>query len=474
MVVVLAACGGGGGGGGDETSRPAAAKAIDLPPGQQAARLAWVASEGGVDRYEVHESRNRSDYKKAGVVTQARYDIQGRGGDEVQIVVVAIGENGAPSPASDPSPIIRFHDAVAAAVATEPSAHRGLAPPAATSDSASEDDPQAPADASEADAEASTPNDDPSTSPSDPEDTANRSVDDEAGEATVLDDAFREWLLGADPRLAAAGPSERAAQWLQARVDEQMNAGVRLVGTGRADADALRELVWQDAAGQLFVSDGAALVTAEDIPAGFEEALRLHPTERFLGLEDLDGDTLGDWLIEDTATGAVYLIDGAILEERDALVEDSSVVEAAQLVGHGDFDGDGRLELLWRQPETDVLLMGPAGDLAAEVPADPLTVLALGEGLEGGELIVADLDGDGRDELIARSSEGELVLLHLAEEAQEGLVGTSLTEATQATRDLDLVASFDLDGDGAAEIAWLDGDQLEVREAWSGDLEPAE
>ena len=80
MVAVLAACGVGGGGGGEENSRPAAAQAIDLPAGQTTARLAWTASEGGVDRYEIHESRNRSNYKKAGVVTQPRYDIQGRGG----------------------------------------------------------------------------------------------------------------------------------------------------------------------------------------------------------------------------------------------------------------------------------------------------------------------------------------------------------------------------------------------------------
>jgi hypothetical protein len=473
MVALLAGCGGGGGGGGDEASRPAAVQAVDLPAGQRTARLAWVASEGGVDRYQVFESRNQSTYKEAGVVTQPRYDIRGRGGDEVRIMVLAIGQNDAKSPASDPSPIIRFHDAVAAAVATEPSAHRGLAPPAATSESASDGDPQAQAAGSEADAGDASPSDDASAGPSDPEGSVEGEPD-EATEATVLDEAFREWLLGADPRLAAAGPSERAGRWLQARVDEQLTAGVRLVGTGRADADALRELVWQDAAGQLLVSDGAALVTADDIPAGFDEGLRLYPTERFVGLEDFDGDALGDWLIEDTTTGAVYLIDGATLEERDALGEDTFASAPVRLVAHGDFDGDGRLDLLWRQPDDDVLLMGPAGDTPAEVLADPITALALGEGLEGGELIVADLDGDGRDELIARSSEGELVLARLSEEAQEGLVGGSLTDAAQATRDLDLVASFDLDGDGAAEIAWLDGDQLEVREAWSGDLDQTE
>ena len=64
LVLLLGACDLGGGGSSTSSggSGVSAATAIDLPPGQSTARLAWAPSAGTVDSYMVFESRNGADY----------------------------------------------------------------------------------------------------------------------------------------------------------------------------------------------------------------------------------------------------------------------------------------------------------------------------------------------------------------------------------------------------------------------------
>ncbi|MGB0617832.1 MAG: FG-GAP repeat domain-containing protein [Myxococcota bacterium] len=448
-LTVLAGCSATGNSGGGSAAADAAL-AVDpiyLDPGQTVAQLAWVPSEGPVENYMVFESRNGSGFAFSTIAVTPSVDIIGAAGDNVRITVVAVSPNGAMSDNSPASPPVIFQAAAEAVVAQN--APQGLAAPVAVATPETELAENEP-DASETDLAANDTPEEPDTDAS--------AVEDEAPALTLLVHSLRALLLGGDARLPEAGLSTDARDWLQARVDAEIAAGVSLAGTGRANDDGLRELVWQDPAGQLFVSDGEEFLDAPDLPATLTEGLRLNATERFVGLADFDGDGLGDWLVEDTVTGDVWIMNDA---DDEAQPPAHALADAA-LAGHGDFDGDGIAELLWVDADRG-LSLSSASLIAPR--------LAEGSGQPAGTtlLAIADLDGNGRDDLLTRADDGTLVLGF----ARDTPAGASIAidwqvGATLPSSALDLIATVDVDEDGAAEIAWLSDGDLEIWTAEGG------
>lgn len=468
LGLLLSGCGGGGSGASPGPSSPAAGAAttIDLAPGQTSAVLGWAPSRGPVDDYLVLQSRNGGAWTFLARVRPPRIEVRGQPGDEIQIMTIAEGSNGSSSDPSPPSPILRFR-----APAPPPASARAGAVTAITSGSSSVAEPLSPSptDAPETSNEATT---DvarrETTAPEHPDARDSSGAEEPTSEAGAarLRLSLRDRLLRADPRFAAHRLSPRAAHWLAERVAEEPTAGVTLVGSGRRDADAWSELVWWDAAGQLFVSDGAATATRDDLSQILEETIRLRATERFAGLVDLDGDATGDWLIEETITGGVWIVDGVTGETRASRV--GAEPGPVRLAGHGDFDGDGRVELVWRRDDDSLFLGREDGEADGEgsmIPVDGLPPLPT-EAL----LAIADFDGDGRDDLATRSTEGRIELLLSRPLAGVGAGFERLAGPEVRIEGLDLMASLDLDGDGAAELVWYGEDALEIWDARRGPL----
>lgn len=459
---------GGGGGGGAPVSAAIAVDPVYLTPGQTTARLAWPASDGPIDSYFVFESRNGSGYAFTTLVSNASTTITGTPGDRVQITVIGVSPSGEVSESSPPSPPMIFQAGASPAVAA-------VVPSGATPITATESasDTRSNGETGSSESEVASTTDDRN---GDEDSLENADAREESTESNRLAQAIRELLLGADARLPESGLSAVASRWLQGQVDQEIAAGVSLAGTGRANDDPLRELVWLDQAGQLFVSDGQNFLDSEDSPSTFEEALRLRATERFVGLADFDGDGRGDWLVEDTVTGEVWMIDGATDESVPSVLHDAD----SRLAGLGDFDGDGRSELLW---------IGTDNRLRVTRPGAYMETMAISAaGPEGFELLaIADLDGNGLDDLLGRNADGSLSMaLALATDSQsmddldsgdpydygDSATGGSpvvlewRSGTSELSDQLDLVATLDVDEDGAAEIAWLNGDSLEI---WTAD-----
>jgi len=456
--------GGGGGGGGGGDPEPST-EPVDLPPGQTVAHLSWRPSEGFVTGYMVFVSRNHGGFDINGIVPSPTVAIDGVPGDEIRITVVAVSEDGHLSPASPPSAEIRFHAAIAPTVATvapPPIVSTGGAPGGDASGAGGDPTPTT---ASNGDAGADSGSDsgtnggataggDPSGE--DPNADPGDSLSDPGTVAARLSVAAREALLLADARLPIASLGAAAASWLEAQVESEVTAGVALVGTALRASDGLRDLVWQDAPGELPVSEAAAPREALEPGATLVAAIRLRATERFVGLADLDGDGLRDWILEDVLTGEAWLRSDDASLDRSARAAHQPL--AARLLGAGDFDGDGQAELLWQNEDRSLAVERPDG---SAVPGLIYGVLPPdGHGL----VAFADLTGDGRDDLIARGEDGRLALGLVQINGESGALGLEWSVGHAAGDAAhELVATLDLDRDGRAELAWLVGDQIEVR-----------
>jgi len=475
LVLALGACDMGGGGSGGSSSAAAgpavsSVLTIDLPPGETRAMVGWDPSEGDVTVYQVYESRNGGDYQYIATVSTERASISGTDGDRVRVSVLAVNSSGRPSNSSPPSPELRFHAAepgmVSAANSVNDDASQYGAPsvieptdPATSTTGASTSDPVVVADNS-ANASNSENSDTLSDDPAVEEDS------------TTLDATLREMLVRSDARFGTSDLSDAAQIWLQDRVEEQFNAGVQLVGTGELDQDGLRELVWQDPSGQLFISTGRSVldvVETSELPATFEEGLRLQTTERFVALTDLTGDGVGEWVVEDASMGEVWIIDAVSLEIVNARGEQGTQI-AGHLVGHGDFDADGRNELVWQQPDGRLTIDSPYDT------RDAATTGAIASLAETSRLLtIADINGDGRDDLATIDDNGRLewmvTSLETQETAQNG--GPTLRFDTRlgpdlSTQGLELLVTLDVDGQ--TEIVWFDGTTIEIWNAETGPL----
>jgi hypothetical protein len=276
-----------------------------------------------------------------------------------------------------------------------------------------------------------------------------------------IDIAMRELLVLGDARFPTGGLSEPAQDWIQARVEAEFNAGVLLIGSGERDQDGMRELIWLDAAGQLLVSSGSAVLDLADtseIPSTFEDGIRLRPTERFVALSDFSGDGIGDWVVEDVSTGDVWIIDGETLDVTAA--QDGNQAADWLLVGHADFDADGREEFIWQRADGGLQLGHPSGDLPS---MDTLLPISESSRL----LAVADLNGDGHDDLLSVDLDGRLEL-NLLVAVGSDFEFESRPGPDLSTDALELLSSLDADEDGEAEIAWLNGDELEIWDPETG------
>lgn len=462
ILGLSAACDSDSEGGSEAAATPsspvAAATTIDLPPGQTSATLGWAPSDGIVDSYFVYISRNDAAFEPLAPVATPRVTIQGSAGDSVQIVVLAINSTGLTSEASPPSPKLVFHgEEGSVAAATTLEREDAAVVVASTADLSQTQ-------TTEVSNDSTTSTDLASTSPeaTDPTNAtdATDATDSETRPAE-MSLSTRELLVRADARFPVTALSDSADHWIQTRVEEQFSAGVRLVGTGERNRDALRELVWQDHSGQLFVSDGQAVVDSArtaDVPLTFEEGIRLRSAERFVALADFDANGIGDWLIEDGATGELWILSGDSLEVTNA----RSAREGLdwELVGTGDFDGDGRTELVWQQPDGILRFGHPSAQVPLEDVLFPIEA-------NSRFLTVADLDGDGRDDLLTVDLEGRLHSTRVV------TVGTRLGLESRPgpllpSDGLEMLVTLDVDEDGRAEIAWLNAGELEIWDPESG------
>jgi hypothetical protein len=168
------------------------------------------------------------------------------------------------------------------------------------------------------------------------------------------------------------------------------------------------------------------------------------------GIGDFNGDGKDDilWRNADTGENYLYPMDGlAILPEEGYL---RTVADPDWgIAGVGDFDGDFKADVLWRNSSTGENYLYPMNGTAIKPMEGYLrTVADLTWKVAG----VGDFDGDGKADVLWRnSSTGENYLYPMTGNAIKPTEGYLRTVADQNWQ---VKGTGDHDGDGKADVLW--------------------
>jgi hypothetical protein len=222
--------------------------------------------------------------------------------------------------------------------------------------------------------------------------------------------------------------------------------GWRINGVGDFNGDGKADLVWRrtddSAEARIWLLDGAGHV-AQDVglPAN-------PPGWRINGVGDFNGDGKVDLVwrrTDDSAEARIWLLDGGRVVQDVGLPANPP---GWRINGVGDFNGDGKADLVWRRTddsaEARIWLLDGAGHVAQDVglPANPP-----GWRING----VGDFNGDGKADLVWRrtddSAEARIWLLN-----GTTLMGdTGLPHAAPGWR---IIGVADTNGDRSADLIW--------------------
>ena len=222
----------------------------------------------------------------------------------------------------------------------------------------------------------------------------------------------------------------------------------KIIGAGDFNGDGKDDVLWRHQNGALsnwLGQPGGSLV------ANDANALAQVPTAwKVAGTGDFNGDGRDDilWRNEDgTLSNWLGQANGGFTanDANAAVLVDT----AWNVVGVGDFNGDGRDDILWRNEDgtlSNWLGQGGGGFTANDANAAVLVDTAWNV------VGVGDFNGDGRDDILWRNEDG--TLSNWLGQANGGLAANDANALSQVALDWQIAGTGDFNGDGRGDILW--------------------
>ena len=222
----------------------------------------------------------------------------------------------------------------------------------------------------------------------------------------------------------------------------------QIAGTGDFDGDGESDILWRNAAtgeNYIYFMNGTAIKPSE----GYIRTVA-DQNWQVAGIGDFDGDGKDDILWRNSVTGEnyIYFMDGRSIKPTEGYVR--TVADTRwHIAGVGDFDGDGKADILWRNSSTGENYLYPMDGRTIKPSEGFLRTVADQHWTIAG---VGDFDGDGKADIVWRnSSTGENYLYPMD--------GTTIRPGegyfrTVADPNWYIAALGDYDGDGKSDIFW--------------------
>jgi hypothetical protein len=221
-----------------------------------------------------------------------------------------------------------------------------------------------------------------------------------------------------------------------------------VAGIGDFDGDGKADILWRNTStGQnyIYFMDGTTIKPTE----GFIRTVA-DQSWKVAGIGDFDGDGKDDILWRNTVTGENYLypMDGLSIKATEGYVR-TVADQNWRIAGIGDFDGDGKADILWRNSSSGQSYLYPMNGTSIKPGEGFLRTVADPSWKVAG---VGDFDGDGKADIVWRNSTSGQNYLYPMDgttiKPTEGYIRTVADLAWQ------IAAVGDYDGDGKSDLLW--------------------